>query len=470
MKFKNTILLAILLSCYLSVYSQEEQIPNSNFENWTDIYHATGWNSQITFVTTFNTAERTSDNYQGNYAAKLTTKSYYTLTLPGMITLGDVDYTNLSASGGIPFTSRPTGISFYMKYATVQDTMMMLTYLTKWNSETLHTDTIGGIIYMNNETYSEYTKISLPVIYYSEEIPDTLNMIFLSSLFSGNSGTSLFLDSISMDYGLQILPTICLPATNISESGFTANWLPIQNATSYSIDLSTDETFTNFVENFNNFDVGNTTHFDFSFPVAEPQYFYRVRVNYDTEQSINSNRINANLPIPTICNEATDITYQSFTANWNTLENATNYYIDVATDSEFTNFVSIYENFPTGITDSVNITGLYEITEYFYRVRVEYEDYITSNSNVISLITDEYVNIQPVFFPDFTIVTFDKNIEINISKYEVYKVDIYDLSGKMIGQVKSTNSKTIIPVQNSGTYIVKISVENKQFTQKVIVN
>ncbi len=52
---------------------------------------------------------------------------------------------------------------------------------------------------------------------------------------------------------------------------------------------------------------------------------------------------------------ATNITATSFTANWQGLPGATGYFLDVATDPSFTNFVAGYNNSNCHLQESMNI-------------------------------------------------------------------------------------------------------------------
>ncbi|NOZ35145.1 MAG: hypothetical protein GXO80_07595, partial [Chlorobi bacterium] len=88
----------------------QQQIPNGNFENWTN-GEADNWNSLPIY-----TAEQTSDIEQGNYAIKLVSQSVLGQLIPGLITLGTIDPDNQTLTGGIPYTDRPDGIRFFFKY------------------------------------------------------------------------------------------------------------------------------------------------------------------------------------------------------------------------------------------------------------------------------------------------------------------------------------------------------------------
>jgi hypothetical protein len=56
-------------------------------------------------------------------------------------------------------------------------------------------------------------------------------------------------------------PTVGVPtlqaSTNISTTGFTLNWLPGSNATSYRLDVSTQNNFSSFVSGYQDLTLGN---------------------------------------------------------------------------------------------------------------------------------------------------------------------------------------------------------------------
>jgi len=85
---------------------------------------------------------------------------------------------------------------------------------------------------------------------------------------------------------------------------------------------------------------------------------------------------------------ASDITDTSFTANWHFMENTTGFYLDVATDEDFTAFVAGYEDLDVGYVNEYPIVGLDDITDYYYRLRGYNDIGIGTNSNTISLTTD----------------------------------------------------------------------------------
>jgi len=66
---------------------------------------------------------------------------------------------------------------------------------------------------------------------------------------------------------------------------------------------------------------------------------------------------------------------------------ATTYFLDVATDNSFTNFVPGFNNLNVGNVTSYNVTGLTCNTTYYYRVRAGNSCGTSGNSNVITVTT-----------------------------------------------------------------------------------
>lgn len=127
---------------------------------------------------------------------------------------------------------------------------------------------------------------------------------------------------------------------------------------------------------------------------------------------------------------ATNVTSGSFQANWNTTVAAAGYYLDVATDASFVNFVPGYYNVNVGNVTSFIVSGLSSYTTYYYRVRAYNNCGISSNSNVIEVTTDvirtPYCNaggislrwmLQPVNLGIMIAGTSNQNNDTQIEKY-----------------------------------------------------
>jgi len=92
-------------------------------------------------------------------------------------------------------------------------------------------------------------------------------------------------------------------------------------------------------------------------------------------------------PPPPNAGNATSITSVSFVANWSSSATATGYYLDVATNAGFTNFVPGYLNKDVGNVISSLVSGLAPGTSYYYRVRAYNANGTSPNSNTVTATT-----------------------------------------------------------------------------------
>jgi len=92
--------------------------------------------------------------------------------------------------------------------------------------------------------------------------------------------------------------------------------------------------------------------------------------------------INPPPPAP-VAGGGSSITPTSFVANWGASSTATGYYLDIALNPGFTNFLPGYNNLNVGNVLSVSISGLSPGTSYFYRVRAYNANGTSTNSNTI---------------------------------------------------------------------------------------
>ncbi|MCM1041970.1 MAG: T9SS type A sorting domain-containing protein [Bacteroides sp.] len=102
--------------------------------------------------------------------------------LPGVIGTIDVVFEKLTARTGRAFSSRPKAIRGYMKCAPVNgDSANIYVGLSRYNKTTGTRQVIGMVDKSYKETISEWTEFNLPIQYRSDDIPDTVIVLFVSS-------------------------------------------------------------------------------------------------------------------------------------------------------------------------------------------------------------------------------------------------------------------------------------------------
>jgi N-acetylneuraminic acid mutarotase/phosphodiesterase/alkaline phosphatase D-like protein len=182
---------------------------------------------------------------------------------------------------------------------------------------------------------------------------------------------------------------VAYSAIKVSKTAFTVNW-PSSNggATGYVLDLSTSSAFTGFVDGYNNLDVGNVLAYDITGLTPGTRYYYRLR-SYNALGTFSANSDTYwqdSLSETPAAGTAASISNTGFTAVWNNV-GATGYYLDVASDVNFTSFVPGYSSLLLGNVSSYSVTGLSPTRTYYYRVRGYVMGAVTPYSNVISLTT-----------------------------------------------------------------------------------
>ncbi len=162
-------------------------------------------------------------------------------------------------------------------------------------------------------------------------------------------------------------PTITLP-TNTNCDRFTANWTPVAGATSYLLYVSTNNSFTSTIPGYNGINVGNTTSYPVTGLTYNTTYYYRIQAVTSCSSSFSTTATFLFLDRPSTPT-MNSISCNSFTINWGSTVRADSYEIDVSTVSNFTNFVSGYNNLNVGNVTSYTLTGLPVNSIIYFRVR-----------------------------------------------------------------------------------------------------
>ncbi|MEJ1239602.1 DUF6695 family protein [Chryseolinea sp. T2] len=182
-------------------------------------------------------------------------------------------------------------------------------------------------------------------------------------------------------------PPVPTPSTasNISYSGFTANWGPVSGATYYILYVSTNSGFTSHIPNYNGKTVSGTSE-AINGLTGSTTYYYRLRSANASASSNLSTYTSATTtqppPSPPTLTSATNVTSSSFTANWINASDATGYTVEVSPDPGFSSIIS-----GTSGGSSASIIGLTGNTLYYVRVRASNAVGTSGPSNVLSFTT-----------------------------------------------------------------------------------
>ena len=164
------------------------------------------------------------------------------------------------------------------------------------------------------------------------------------------------------------------------------------------------------------------------------------------------------------------ISQNSFTANWQAVTGAGNYYIDVSPDAGFATFVPTYQNkVITGGALTASITSLSTDATYYYRVRAENATGSSANSNAISVLT---VPATPAVLTTSPIATtsFTTNWSTSASATD-YFVDVATdaaftqlVSGFSNTQVTGSTTLDVTGLTAATSYYLRVRAKNNSGT------
>jgi hypothetical protein len=207
-------------------------------------------------------------------------------------------YNNTSCSGGPAYSASATSFS----QGTAACTGAALTNLS-YTSAT-NTYCTGTAITTNTATLG--TTSGVPTYSISPALPTGLSLNTSTGAITGTPTTAQSATNytITVDNGctntttsisIEILTSPSAPssaaATSVLPLSFTANWAAASGASSYILDVATDNTFTNLVTGYNALNVGNVISYSVTGLNAGTTYYYRVRTTNGTCNSANSSII-----------------------------------------------------------------------------------------------------------------------------------------------------------------------------------
>jgi hypothetical protein len=169
--------------------------PSGNF--WTSLNSLAKLNGPITVM-------RTNDSQNGNYAALLETKEWGNLKIPGLLVVGTFLPQEPFVFEGKPYTETPSSLSGYYKYLpSNQDTAIVYAKLSKFNPLKGYQDTIAETSLVITQAVPNYTFFNMNFDYKTDLQPDSITIIFVSSIdganFNGQVGSKLFVDNLKLN-------------------------------------------------------------------------------------------------------------------------------------------------------------------------------------------------------------------------------------------------------------------------------
>lgn len=205
-------------------------------------------------------------------------------------------------------------------------------------------------------------------------------------------------------------PPAQISVASVTTTGFTLTCPPVNKATSYRLYVAYDGDLFNLLPGYAGVEISNINNISVTGLEPGRLYYYMVRTS---NQWGSTNVFNpaAVVTTPVLASHA-ELTANTFRVNWLAATGATAYYLDVSSESSFTNpaaFVSGFNNRQvSGVTELV--TGLSGNTTYYYRIRVAQGATISNSSahqSVLTFPSAPVIRVGPVALTGFLIYSDD---------------------------------------------------------------
>lgn len=217
----NRLLLLIVIT-FIGTASHA-QLQNTSFEVWIQnlgFENPEGWSTANNLVALAgtNTTLKVPDPSEGQFAALMQSKFVQLAgaVVPGILTTGalsfDFNTGEVGFLNGVAYTDRPEKMTFDYKFypagvQPVSDTAGVFVIFTKYNSSTGTRDTVGFGEREFTDTVDTYEEAEVDIIYTSQDNPDSLLIVFSSSISvtgGAQDGTLFFVDNVGFDFPTSI--------------------------------------------------------------------------------------------------------------------------------------------------------------------------------------------------------------------------------------------------------------------------
>ena len=189
MRHKLLIAISILFVSALSF--AQDTIPNHSFENWATNYNPQNWETtNLLLPLGINNCSQSTNSFTGNYALFLESIDLDGQIVPGVATIGTLDF--YTTTGGIPYSDKPVALKGFFQHPSFGDEILIGVEFFKDGIG------IGGGVFTTTDSISEYTEFVIPLSYNPGLNPDTLNITILTDPYK--AGSTLLIDGLEMEF------------------------------------------------------------------------------------------------------------------------------------------------------------------------------------------------------------------------------------------------------------------------------
>ena len=280
--------------------------------------------------------------------------------------------------------------------------------------------------------------------------------------------------------------TTVLPATSISSNKFVANWNQSLSATHYFLEVATDSSFSNILENYDKLRVSTSSSIVEG--LTQAVYYYRV---YSANSSgycnpSNTQTVQMVLGAPSTSdptNLTKDCTAEGgtssnvgagFTAQWNRDSAADGYFLDISSDANFNNFIEGFDGkkIESGSITSQVVTGIATGRIFYYRVRSYNSSGESANSDTKRVLTLPFrptitapTNVIAESVQINWIPVFSENLNSSSQQASSYKVT-YSTNSNLSNPIKQDDVTTstnyiMTPLTAGTTFYYQIVATNE---------